>query len=50
MFRVPGKEGTPAEKEAEKRKQTDARNKQVFTFLGIVVLLKTVPYLIDQFS
>ena len=40
MFRIPGKEGSPAEKEAEKARAKQQVKQQFFLFVGIVALLR----------
>lgn len=40
MFRIPGKEGTPAEKELEKKKARQQTKQQFLLFVGIVLTLK----------
>ena len=41
MFRMPGKEGTAAEKDAEKKKSRKQIWRSVQTFVGWIVLLRT---------
>ena len=50
MFRVPTKEGTPAEKEAEKRRSKQEVHQQLLTFAGIVFALKIVACASDLLS
>ena len=40
MFRMPGKEGSPAEKEAEKALAKQQVKQQLFLFIGIVTILR----------
>ena len=40
MFRMPGKEGSAAEKEAEKVRAKQQVKQQFFLFVGIITLLR----------
>eukprot|EP00497_Spongosphaera_streptacantha_P003688 TRINITY_DN4410_c0_g1_i1.p1 TRINITY_DN4410_c0_g1~~TRINITY_DN4410_c0_g1_i1.p1 ORF type:complete len:51 (-),score=2.97 TRINITY_DN4410_c0_g1_i1:123-275(-) len=50
MYRVPTKEGTPADKDAEKRKARQQVKKQFLTYVGIILTLRIAPYALGYFS
>jgi len=47
---MPGKEGSPAEKEAEQKRNRQSVKQQFLLFAAVVVCLKMSPYIIKQIS
>jgi len=50
MYRVPAKEGTPADKEAETRKARQQVKKQLLTYVGIILTLRIIPYALESLA
>ena len=50
MFRIPGKESSAAEKEAEKAKAKQQVKQHMLLFAGVVLVLRVSPYIINQLS
>lgn len=47
MYRPGKKEGTPAEKAAEKRKERQMVQQQILMFAGFILILRIVPSVIE---